>query len=368
MAARGRTQRRRMMDLGLGAWIGLFIVAAAAVAVGGWMLAGSGDAIATRTGLGGLTVGLLLVSLATSLPEVATSTSAAAEGVPDLAVGGFLGSNMANMAILALVDLASRRRVFPLVELAQARVATGAIVLTAMAGLAIVVADGRVIGPVGYDTLAIAAVFGAVLVWIRRAPPVIRPAPSAFAGAPGIDAVRAAGGDDGAGRSDDGDATPRGRGIGRVLLVFAGGAAITLAAAPILALAADQIAIGSGISKTFVGAALLAAATSLPELASSVAAVRIGAADLAVGNLFGSNAFNMGVIVIADAAYPGGAILSVVSASQVLVAFGAIIMTALGLAAVLHRTETRAWHLEPDAILMLVVYALLLAATAGAVR
>jgi cation:H+ antiporter len=351
------------MDLGLGGWIEVFVVGAAGVAAGGWVLARSGDAIATRTGLGGMAVGLLLVSFATSLPEVATSASAAASGAPDLAVGGYLGSNMSNMAILALVDLASRRRVFPLVELAQARVATGAVVLTAMVGLAVVLHDGRTVGPVGFDTLLITLTFGAVLVWIRRAPAAVRStaAPLPMLGPvvpPDIALSVHEPNDEGAGR----------HGIGRVLAAFAGGTVLTVVAAPALALSAEQIAGRTGISETFIGAALLATATSLPELAASIAAVRIGAADLAVGNLFGSNAFNMGVLVTADAAYGGGAILASVSATQVIVAFGAIMMTGLGLAAVLHGTETRAWRVEPDAFLMLVVYVLLLAATAGVVR
>jgi cation:H+ antiporter len=357
------------MDLGLAGWVAVFVVAAAFVAGGGIVLARTGDVIADETGLGRLAVGLLLLSLATSLPEVATSISAAADGAADLAIGGYLGSNMANMAILAVVDLISRRRVFPLVELAQARVATGAIVLTALVGLAIVLADPRMLGPVGWDTVLVTATFGAILVWIRRAPVEIRgiggPATASVA-SPILATAAPAWATDEAGPAAS--AGRDRRRLGRALLLFAVAAGVTVAAAPPLARSAEEIAALSGIGQTFVGVAFLAAATSMPELVASIAAVRIGAPDLAVGNLFGSNAFNMGVIITADVAYPGGPILAAVSPGQVLVAFGAIILTGLGLAAVLHGRETRVWHLEPDAVLILVCYALLLAATAGAIK
>lgn len=337
------------MELALGGWILVFVGAAVVVGIGGTILARTGDAIAEETGLGGLTVGLLLLSLATSLPEVATSVSAAATGAPDLAIGNYLGSNMANMAVLAIVDLLSRRRVFPLVELAQARVATGAVILTAIVGLAILLQDGRTIGPIGYDTVIVTVTFLAILTWIRRAPAEIRGLPAGTVAAATIPVT---------GARDR-------RRLVRALGGFGIGALVTLGAAPVLAIAAEAIAAGTGITQTFVGAAFLALATSAPELVASVAAVRIGAADLAVGNLFGSNLFNMGIIITADIAYPGGAILASVSPSEEIVAFGALIMTGLGLAAVLHGTETRPFRIEPDALLILVVYVVLLAITAG---
>jgi cation:H+ antiporter len=147
---------------------------------------------------------------------------------------------------------------------------------------------------------------------------------------------------------------------------FGAGALVVMVTAPVLAIAGKELAELSGIGQTFVGATLLAITTSLPELATSLAAVRIGAVDLAVGNLFGSNALNMGILAFADLAYLPGPILGAVSPSQLVPGLGAILLTGLGLAAVLHGTETRVWRLEPDAVLILVAYGLLLVATAGA--
>jgi hypothetical protein len=74
-------------------WIGVFLIAATALVWAGITLARAGDEIATRTGLGGLLVGMLLVAAATSLPEIVTDVSASIAGAPDLAVGDLFGSN-----------------------------------------------------------------------------------------------------------------------------------------------------------------------------------------------------------------------------------------------------------------------------------
>jgi cation:H+ antiporter len=139
-------------------------------------------------------------------------------------------------------------------------------------------------------------------------------------------------------------------------------ALVVLVAAPVVALSAKGIADETGIGQTFVGAFLLAATTSLPELVASVTAVWIGAHDLAVGNLFGSNAFNMMILFAADLASVHGPILAAVSPAQVAAGVGAILRMALALAAVVHGAEIRIRRLEPDAIAILFVYILLLGA------
>ena len=123
-------------ELVLWQWVVVFAIGAAALVRSGVTLAGAGDEIAERTGLGGLVVGILLVSFATSMPELVTDISAAAAGAPDLALGDLFGSSMANMAILAVVDLVHRGRVWPRIGVDHARVAAVAIALTAMAVLA----------------------------------------------------------------------------------------------------------------------------------------------------------------------------------------------------------------------------------------
>ena len=335
-------------DFGLPELVVVFGLSAGAVAGAGIVLARSGDAIAERTGLGGLVVGMFLLAGATSLPEIATDVSAALAGAPDLAVGDLFGSSMANMAILALVDLVYRGRVWTRVGLGQARLAAVAIALTSVALLALLVPRSIAIGWIGVETVVIVAGYLAATAWIHRSRRTGRHER------------------DGSGEVIApigwGDEATAGVPFRHVVLRFALAAGVVLVAAPFVALSAEGIANQTGVGQTFVGTFLLAATTSLPELVASLTAVRIGAHDLAVGNLFGSNAFNMVALFAADLAYFPGPILAAVAPAQAVAGVGAILLMALALAAVIHGTETRLRRLEPDAVGVLLVYVLLLGA------
>jgi cation:H+ antiporter len=322
----------------VGGWVALFALAALAVAWAGVRLAQAGDELAERAGWSRLFVGMVLIAAATSLPELVTDVTAVLEGSPDLAVGDLFGSSMANMAVLAVIDLMHRQRVWPRVEIGHARVASIAIALTALATLGVLTPTGVAIGWVGLDTITIAVAYIAAVAWVRRSPE------SRF-GEAGILPVAT-----GWTKVAPGGLRPV---VGR----FALAAGLILVAAPILARAGQEIAIRSGLGQTFVGTALLALSTSMPELVAAVAAVRIGARDLAVGNLFGSNAFNMFALVVADFAGGTPTLLSEVNRGQAVGGVGAILLMALALAAIVHGTETRVRRLEPDALLLLFAYA-----------
>lgn len=322
--------------MGLTGWVLVFLVAAAFVTWGGVRLARAGDQIAEHTRLSRLVVGMLLVAAATSLPEIVTDVSAALAGAPDLAIGDLFGSSMANMAILAVLDLVHRHRVWPSVEIGHSRVASVAIALTALAVLGMLTPEGWRLGWVGLDSVVIALAYVAAVAWVHRSP-VSRfggelvPVPTGWTRARRVQ-VRTA------------------------VVRFASAALVILVSAPVLARSGQQIAELTGVGETFVGAAMLAVATSLPELVASLAAVRIGAYDLAVGNLFGSNAFNMFALLLVDLAYTGGPVLNAADPSQAVAGVGAILLMALALAALVHGLETRVRRLEPDAVLLLLGY------------
>ncbi len=195
---------------------------------------------------------MLLLAGATSLPEAATVASATLDGAPNLAVGGLFGSSMANMAILAIIDLLHRGRVWPRIGLGHARLNAVAISLTSIAVLAILVPTGVAIGWVGLDTLAIVAVYIAASRWMSRSRGEGAPAGD---GSVGILAPT--------GWSDHEE---RRQGLRHAVARFVIAAIVILAAAPALALSAKGIADATGIGQTFVGAVLLAGVTSLPEL------------------------------------------------------------------------------------------------------
>lgn len=329
-------------------WLVLFLVAGVFVVLAGTKLARAGDEIATRTGLGGLLVGMLMLSVATSLPELAVGVSASLGGAPDLAVGDLFGSSMANMAILAILDVAHRGRVWPAVGGGHARLAAVAIGLTSFAVLAVLAPSGLTIGWVGVETIGIVVAYIAAAVWMGRSRGEER-----GTAAPAGELLEPTG------WAHQAEAA---HSLRYEFAVFGAATLVILVAAPVLALSAKGIADETGIGQTFIGVLLLAVTTSLPELVASLAAVRIGAHDMAVGNVFGSNAVNMMILFADDVAYRPGPILAAVAPAQVVAGVGAILLMAIALAALAHGKPTRFRRLEPHALMVLVVYVLLLGA------
>lgn len=139
---------------------------------------------------------------------------------------------------------------------------------------------------------------------------------------------------------------------------FAAAALAILVAAPLLADSAVKIAEATGISTTFIGTSLVAITTSLPELVTTFAAVRLGAFDLAVGNLFGSNAFNMCVMFFADVAYRPGSLLNAVNNTHAVTALVGILLMNVGLMGIIYRAKKRFPLIEPNGVLIVVGYLL----------
>jgi cation:H+ antiporter len=325
----------------------VFVLSAVAVGFSGWHLARQGDRISSQTGLGGLWVGVILIASATSLPEIITNISAVAIDEPNLAAGNLFGSSMANMLILAVIDLMHRRRrVLQTISQGQGLVAMLAVALTVMAAAFIVSDSPLAIGHVGIETLVLGAVYllGTRIVLSQEY----------------VDALARIARTS----RDDADNTrpgerPRVRMPEReTALLFLAAAAVIVVAGLLLALSAEGISSQTGLDKSFVGVLFLATATSLPELFSSISAVRLGARDLAVGNLFGSNCFNMAAFVVVDFAYTPGPILDAVDQAAVVAALVAVFLMATAMMGIMYRAERRYWLLEPDAAAIIVAYGL----------
>lgn len=324
----------------------LFVVSAGAIVFAGTKLSRYGDQLAELTGLGRLWIGVVLVAAATSLPEVFTTMSAGWINAPDLAAGNLFGAGMSNMLTLGLIDLLHRqKRVWQQAAFGHTLTATLAMVLTALAAFSVLLRPDVVYLGVGLESwvLLILYVLGMRLVFrhedMARRRLEQKVVMEGIAEEQRIDLRR------------NGE-------LGRAVLGFSSGALVLLAAAPVLAWSAEQIAEESGMTATFIGTSLVAITTSLPELVVSISAVRLGAFDLAVGNLFGSNAFNMAAFFFADAAYRGGGLLSSVSSTHALTALWAIVMMNIGLMGIMYRAERRFMLIEPDSLLMIIVYVL----------
>lgn len=129
-----------------------------------------------------------------------------------------------------------------------------------------------------------------------------------------------------------------------------------LVAAPFLAGSANAIAEQSGISTTFIGTSLVGITTSLPELVTAIAAIRLGAFDLAVGNLFGSNVFNMAAFFFVDIAYRSGPLFNAVSDTHAMMGLWSILLMSIGLMGIIYRVEKRYMLIKPDSFLIILGY------------
>jgi cation:H+ antiporter len=311
-----------------------FIIAAGIIVIAGTALTRCSDAIAELTKLGRVLVGSIFLAGATSLPELMVDIHAVRLGLPDMAVGDLFGSSLFNLLILAVADLSHRSRGKMLSHTAAAHAlsATMSITLAALAAIAMLVSRriGFTILGIGIGPLAIlvAYILGVRLVYFDQ---------------------HAA-----ASRTDQSITLlpPPKIGLAKAVVGYLISAAVIIIAAPFMATASGKLAEMTGLGGTFFGTTLVAFCTSLPELVATVVAVRIGAFDLALGNVFGSNAFNMILLVPLDLAFPGS-LLAAVSGTHILTSLATILVTAVAILGQLYQAEKRIHFIEPDAALII---------------
>lgn len=325
----------------MAAWV-IFALSGVAVVLAGIRLARSGDVIAEESGLGGAWVGAVFIAIATSLPELATDFFAVRQGQHDLAIGDLFGSSMANMLILALLDLFMwRQRVLTRVAVNQALVGLLGISVTVLAVAGVVAEVDVVFLGIGWAPLLIAGTYlvGVQLLHHNRAEPPFEPVSV----------------------SPEHDAHMAGRrsvALRRSIAEFFGATVVILLSAPFLARSAGNIAVELGVATGVIGIILLALTTSLPEVTVTVVALRGGSIDLAVGNLLGSNCINMMLFLFLDMAHGPGSLLREASASALIAGIFAILLMAQTSFEILNKAERRVHVLEPDALFRIATYAL----------
>lgn len=246
------------------------------------LLAGGGEvlirgalAAAQRVGLSPLLSGLLIVGMGTSAPELAVSVDAALSGQAALAVGNVVGSNISNvLLILGTCALIAPIAVPPTSLSRDAWAMVGATVL------AIGLAAGAVLTRL--DALALLVALGAYLVWAYRSERAVHAASTAVY-AP----------------------TPAPHSWLWTLAAIAGGLLLLVGGSQVLLRGAVGVAQTLGLSETMIGLTLVAVGTSLPELSVSIIAALRNHADVAVGNVLGSNIFNLlGILGLSAAVHP----------------------------------------------------------------
>ena len=303
----------------------IFIISGGAIVWASSRLVHYSDDIAERTRLGQLWVGATMLAAVTSLPEVATDITATRIGAPNLAAGDLFGSSMANMFILAALSILFARQwrhhrfsVVEWITLAVALVVTA----EAMAFIAIDVDIHLFRVGAGGILITITYVIGARTLFRRSATAAREAKHLEMAGGsvvtddPLLAPVRS---------NYDGPSW-------RTFAIFFAWSVVVLAAAPFLANSAEELADLTGLGDTFFGVLGLAIVTSLPELASSIAAFRRGLPTMVLGNVLGSNGFNMLIVLPVDISYTKAPFLQDIQDAHALSASVAILMmlTAVG--------------------------------------
>ncbi len=333
----------------------IFAASAAAVWVAGIKLSNTTDVLSTRLGMGQALGGLILLALATNLPEIAITVSAALAHNLGIAIGNILGGIAVQTVVLVLLDAFGVKGERPLTY----RAASLQLVLEASLVLAVLmvsVAGTRLphnliafrVAPGG---LVIAALWVTGLFLLKRAGTSL---PWHESGQP-PDSQKPPRGH--AEKKKEQQATENKVSTGRAGLVFGVAAVVTLVAGVLLERSGDAISGHIGLSGVLFGATVLAAATSLPELSTGLTSVRLGDYQLAMSDIFGGNAF-LPVLFLVASLLSGSAVLPQAQDTDVyLTAVGAL-LTVVYLVGLIFRPSRRIAGMGLDSLLVLVLYAL----------
>ncbi|WP_106213886.1 sodium:proton exchanger [Kineococcus rhizosphaerae] len=331
----------------------VFAVAAAAIWVAGVQLSDQTDVLAERLHLGAALGGTVLLAVATNLPEIAITVSAAASGDVGVATGNVLGGIAIQTVVLVALDAFGTRGGRPLTHRAASLglVLEGAVVI---AVLGVVIAGTQlprdlVVARVAPGGLLIAVLWVVGLVLLGRAG---RGLPWQESG----EAPDNQGPPKGHSRTTkERAATSKGTSTARAAVVFAVAALVTLVAGVVLERSGDRIAGHVGLSGVLFGATVLAAATSLPELSTGLTSVRNGDHQLAVSDIFGGNAF-LPVLFLLASLVSGQAVLPQAQSSDIYLTAVGILLTVVYVVGLIFRPTRRVLGMGVDSLVVLVLY------------
>jgi cation:H+ antiporter len=297
-----------------------FAGCAVLIARAGYVLSRSADALADAYGWGRGWVGLALLATVTSLPELASGISAVAfVDAPNLAVGNALGACVVNLLFLVVVDALQRQQ--PMYREASATHLLSAAFGVVMLGF---VALSLLIGTRAPALLHV-GIYSPMLLALYLL---------ALKGVHGHERQAMAAGSATRSPVPAGQTRDEWRRFGLAAMVV-------LAAGSWLPKVADGLATTLGLSTSFVGTVLMAVVTTLPEMAVTLGALRLGALDMAIGNLLGSNLFNVMILAVDDVFYVRGPLLADAAAVHAGTAVAALVMTGLVIIGLVMRPQGR---------------------------
>jgi cation:H+ antiporter len=331
----------------------IFLAASAATWMAGIALSKTTDALDARLGLGDELGGLILLSIAGTLPELAITISAAAQGNLPLAAGNLIGGIAIQTMVLLVCDVAvgpERPLTFLVGRLTPVLEGLLVIILVAFVELgALMKKSTAIAGRVSPASLGIVVIWLVGLYLINRA----SKDPRWKVEMPGAQP----------GRRRRERAHPEqphpfaARSTAWVATLFGLSCLVTLGAGVGLEVSGNDLANRVGVNGVIFGATVLAAATALPEISSGIAAVRLGDNALAIGDIFGGNAFQVCLFLVADLIAGEPVLPSAGNLNAWLAALG-VALTAIYGFGVISRPMHCRFRLGPDSVLALVVFGL----------
>jgi cation:H+ antiporter len=331
----------------------MFVAGASATWAAGVTLSRATDALDVRFDLGEELGGIILLAIAGTLPELAITVSAAAQGDLGLAAGNLIGGIAVQTMVLVICDVvAGKERPLSFLVGALTPVLEGMLVVLVVSGVLMGSllrpsnAIGGVVSPASIAIIAVWLVGVYVINRVRKEPRWSISMPGAR---PGRRHRR---------RPRSGVDHPFARhSTARVVGIFAAACAVTLIAGVALELSGESLANRAGINGVIFGATVLACATALPELSSGIAAVRLGDNALAMGDIFGGNAFQMCLFLVGDL-ISGSPVLPTTGRLNSWLASLGVALTALYAIGIVGRPYLCVARLGPDSLLALAVFAL----------
>jgi cation:H+ antiporter len=316
-----------------------FLFCATVIAVAGSFLTKFSESISTLSGWKKMLVGGILLAGATSLPELIVDLKSVSLGLPDLAAGDLLGSCLFNILILSILDFtfpsSFRSTSFSSLNFHHSLSAMLAIFLTSIVGLGIVSSMTSLFMGASLFSWAIMIVyfFGMRLIYRNENNHLGNSERSVSSKLKKLMMNRSF----------------VSSSVGYIL------SAITIfVTAPYLVKSADEISKLSGLSHTFIGTTLVALSTSLPELVSTFTAFRMNEPDLAIGNIFGSNIFNILMFFPLDLYYRGG-IFNAISEIHLISVFCIILSMSVAVMGQIYRKECRSRFSEPSSEIVAII-------------
>ena len=339
--------------------LAVFIASAAVIWFAGVKLADTTAILSSRSGLGKALGGVIVLAIATNLPEIAITVSAALSGHLGVATGNILGGIAIQTVVLVVMDVAMKEPVPLSYRAASLSLVIEAVLVIAVLIVAIMATQlpGSLIAARLTPGTVLIATIWVGGIWLSSRAANDLPWHEGSGNAPGAQ-------DKPKGHSQhakESASTDRSEGTARVMLVFIAAAVITLVAGVLLERSGEAIAGSIGLSGMLFGATVLSAATALPELSTGITAVRMEDYQLAISDIFGGNAF-LPILFLLAGVISGKAVLPDAQPSDIYLAGLGILLTCVYAAGLIFRPRCQVLGMGIDSLIVLTLY---LAGTAG---